>query len=99
MDENKIKIHKSYCDILNSIYQVKNKKYGDSFSKTYQEYGPSMLCIRIDDKLGRAKQLLLHNEPETTDETIIDTLLDLANYAIMGIMEITAEREAAASGN
>lgn len=70
------------------LYKLKNKKYGNSFSKTFQEYGATMLCIRLEDKLNRAKQLLLKGEIGTEDESVIDTLVDLANYAIMGIMEI-----------
>lgn len=80
--------HAEICKELNELYDLKNRKYGNSFSKTYAEYGPAMLCIRLDDKLQRAKQLLLHGEAGTNDESIIDTLKDLANYAMMGIMEL-----------
>lgn len=89
--DSRVDRHKELCNKLNEIYELKNRKYGNSFSKTYKEYGPAMLCIRLDDKLGRAKQLLLHNEAGTEDESVIDTLLDLANYAIMGVMEIEAK--------
>lgn len=85
---SKVKRHEEICKELNELYELKNKKYGDSFGKTFEEYGPAMLCIRLEDKLSRAKQLLLHGESETDDESIIDTLKDLANYSIMGIMEI-----------
>ncbi|MFT9498266.1 nucleotide modification associated domain-containing protein [Anaerosolibacter sp.] len=85
---NKVERHQRICESLNKLYELKNRKYGDSFSKTYKEYGPSMLCIRLDDKLGRLKQLLLKGEEGTEDETAIDTLIDLANYAIMGVMEL-----------
>lgn len=83
--------HQELCDELNEIYREKNKKYGDSFSKTYKEYGPAMLCIRLDDKLNRLKQLLLKGEADTEDERTVDTLKDLANYAIMGVMELEEE--------
>jgi len=82
-----VRNHKRLCMLLNDLYEQKNAAYGNSFSKTYEEYGPTMLCIRLDDKLSRAKQLLLKGAEEN-DETAIDTLLDLANYAIMGAMEI-----------
>lgn len=85
---SKLKKHLEICNELNSLYELKNKKYGDSFSKTYKEYGPAMLCIRLEDKLSRAKQLLLNGEDGTNDESIIDTLKDLANYSIMGIIEL-----------
>lgn len=82
-----IRNHKRLCMFLNELYEQKNAAYGDSFRKTYEEYGPAMLCIRLDDKLRRAKQLLLKGgDPD--DESVIDTLVDLANYAIMGVMEL-----------
>ena len=86
--EERVKKHMEICKGLNELYALKNKKYGNSFSKTFQEYGPAMLCIRLDDKLQRAKQMLLKGEPGTDDESVIDTLRDLANYAIMGIIEL-----------
>ncbi|KEI02891.1 DUF1599 domain-containing protein [Clostridium botulinum C/D] len=85
---SKVEKHQQLCKELNALYTLKNKKYGDSFEKTYKEYGSSMLCIRLDDKLSRAKQLLLHGEADTEDESIRDTFMDLANYALMGIMEL-----------
>ncbi|KOC47750.1 hypothetical protein ADU86_03905 [Clostridium botulinum] len=85
---SKLEKHKQLCQELNKLYELKNRKYGDSFGKTFKEYGPSMLCIRLDDKLSRAKQLLLHGEKGTEDESIRDTLMDLSNYALMGIMEL-----------
>lgn len=69
------------------LYKIKNKKYNDSFSKTYKEYGNSVLCLRLDDKLSRLKSLLLRNESETDDESVYDTLQDIANYANMAIIE------------
>lgn len=82
-----VRHHERLCQHLNEIYAVKNEAYGNSFTKTWDEYGPTMLCIRLDDKLGRAKQLLLHAAFEN-DESVVDTLLDLANYALMGVMEL-----------
>lgn len=82
-----VRMHERLCAKLNEIYEIKNEAYGESFTKTYKEYGPVMLLIRLDDKLNRAKQLLLNNKNEN-NESINDTLLDLANYALMGVMEI-----------
>ena len=76
------------CKIMADIYEQKNKKYGNSFSKTYQEYGKPVLCIRLEDKLSRIKQLLLNGQEGTADESVTDTLIDMANYAIMAVMEL-----------
>jgi hypothetical protein len=46
-----------------------------------------MLAIRLEDKLQRFKRLI-KAENRVKDESIRDTLIDLANYAIMGIIKI-----------
>lgn len=79
--------HKEICERLYEIYVAKNKDYGDSFGEGFKEYGLIMPAIRLDDKLSRYKQLIKH-EAEVKDESITDTLLDLANYCIMTIIEI-----------
>ncbi|WP_129596014.1 nucleotide modification associated domain-containing protein [Anaerophilus nitritogenes] len=69
------------------LYERKNKDYGDSFGKTFKEYGLVMAAIRIEDKLQRFKKLI-KSEAEVKDESIRDTLIDLANYSAMTIIEL-----------
>lgn len=86
---SKVDVHKNICNKLNQIYQKKNEDYGDSFSKSMAQYGMAMPCIRLEDKLNRLKSLTVHNkQKQVNDESIEDTLLDLANYAIMTVMEL-----------
>ena len=84
--------HIQICHELNRIYQLKNNDYGDSFSKQFQEYGITSSAIRLDDKLNRLKNLI-NNEQQVNDESIEDTLLDMANYAIMTVMELRNNKE------
>ena len=86
---NKIEIHKNICDSLNDLYKKKNQDYGDSFSKSYKEYGLTMSCIRLEDKLNRLKSLNKNENAQVKDESIQDTLMDLANYSIMTLIELT----------
>lgn len=79
--------HMDICTELNNLYLKKNKDYGNSFSKTFEEFGLTMSAIRLNDKLERFKRLI-NNNNEVKDESIRDTLVDLANYAIMTVMEI-----------
>lgn len=72
-----------------ALYAERNEKYGDSFSKTYAKRGPTALIIRLEDKLSRADYLLSNGLMSSDGESVIDTLMDLANYANMGIMELT----------
>ena len=83
---NKIDKHEEICERLKKIYVAKNKDYGDSFGEGFKEYGEIMPAIRIDDKLRRYKQLI-KQEAQVKDEGIIDTLLDMANYCIMTVIE------------
>jgi hypothetical protein len=73
---------------LNQLYEKKNKDYGDSFHTSFIEEGMAMARIRLGDKLSRFKTLTKNNQQEVKDESIRDTLIDLANYAIMTVMEI-----------
>lgn len=80
-------MHKKVCDELAELYRRKNHDYGDSFHKSYEEFGLTMAAIRLDDKLNRFKTLI-KVEGEVKDESIRDTLIDLANYAILTVMEL-----------
>ena len=79
------------------LYEIKNKNYGDSFSKQFQEYGLTSVCIRLEDKLNRLKSLNKQISEAKNgivdiavdDESIKDTLIDLANYSVLAIMEIS----------
>ncbi|WMU08007.1 hypothetical protein vBCtySFA88_00075 [Clostridium phage vB_CtyS-FA88] len=76
---------KNIVATMTKIFEAKNADYGNSFGKLFEEYGTTSLLIRLEDKLNRLKTLA--NKDFTTkvrDESITDTLLDLANYAILG---------------
>lgn len=84
--------HKRICYELNAIYDRKNRDYGDSFSMSYKDYGLIVAAIRIGDKYNRLHSLVSRaSSPMVSGETVRDTLLGLANYAIMTVMEIDAE--------
>ena len=85
--------HKELCDGLNQLYARKNHDYGDSFHQTFVEEGLAMARIRLGDKFSRFKTLSRilptdSTQQQVTDESIRDTLLDLANYAIMTVLEL-----------
>ena len=88
---NKIELHKQICGNMHNTYKAKNADYGDSFAKVREEY-PEAICIRLMDKLERLKTLYKGNEQQVKDESIDDTLLDIANYAVMELLERKNER-------
>jgi hypothetical protein len=78
--------HRSLCSELRDMYVSKNDAYGDSFSKTFNELGIISSVTRMNDKMERIKSLVMG--AKENDEKLEETLRDLANYAIMTIMEI-----------
>lgn len=73
---------------LVSTFNSKNTDYGNSFQKVREEYKDfPVILIRLEDKFRRLKTLLIKQERQQAvkDETVEDTLLDLANYAIMEV--------------
>lgn len=82
------------CKGLQELLQQKNKMYGNSFFKTLDEYGEVLICVRLEDKLNRLKQIILKGEKtDKTDERLIDTLQDLAGYAILSEIYLKEERQ------
>ena len=90
---NKVEHHAKLCKELNDLYARKNADYGDSFGKSFEEEGLAMARIRLGDKLNRFKTLSRSVERKVLDESIRDTLIDLANYAIMTVLEMEEEAD------
>lgn len=87
---NKIQMHKDLCKELNETYEKKNHDYGDSFGETFNKLGIISAITRITDKYNRLVSLctLPEEERKVKDESISDTLLDMANYCLMTEIEL-----------
>ena len=85
---DKIKRHKELCEGLHEIYKQKNTAYGDSFGRSFSDWGVSAAAIRLTDKFNRFINLAKHPDVDPNDESIIDTCLDAANYFLMMVMEL-----------
>lgn len=77
---------------LEQTYLAKNKDYGNSFEESLNEFGEVAGIVRIGDKFNRAKNLS-KNKVNVTDESKIDTYLDMANYNIMQAMWLMKQEE------
>jgi hypothetical protein len=64
------------------LFKRKNADYGDAFAK----YGTIGVLMRIEDKIQRSMSITKSGVTLVDDESIRDTLIDLHNYAAMGIM-------------
>ena len=96
--ENKVKEFVSICGEMAELYDAKNWDYGDSFGKSFEEWGMPMACIRLTDKLNRLCALTKSGEQRVQDERIEDTLRDLANYSIMTLIELERRKRAQDEG-
>ena len=85
---NLVEQHLILCNQLNSIYEQKNKAYGNSFGETFDKLGLISCVTRISDKYNRLVNLATHPDIDEGDEAIEDTLLDMANYCLMTYMEL-----------
>ena len=86
--EPKVTRHYAICQKLNQVYKAKNHDYGDSFGDTYKKLGIISAVTRLSDKMNRIISLAVSHDAQVKDEKIEDTLLDMANYAIMTLIEL-----------
>ena len=90
---NKVQYHGEICDRIKKLYEDKNHDYGDSVNDTFKKFGIDAFLVRMYDKLNRVYSLTrTQAEAKVQDEKIEDTLLDLANYAIIALVELQNER-------
>ena len=89
--EPKVAQHYVICQKLNKVYKAKNHDYGDSFGDTYKKLGIISAVTRLSDKMNRIMSLAVSHDAQVKDEKIEDTLLDMANYAIMTLIELGYE--------
>lgn len=75
-----------------NTYKAKNHDYGNSFSELFKECGMTYAYGHMAEKLKRVKSLM-KDEGKVKGESMKDSLYDLANYAILTIMEIGKEEE------
>ena len=65
-----------------SLFIKKNKDYGSSF----EDFGYIGIIVRINDKINRLKSLYTTKNCNVYDESFEDTVNDLYNYTILGLM-------------
>ena len=82
------KLFKSIVDKMFDTYKRKNKDYGSSFDELFDEYGMTSALLRIKDKYNRLKAINDNGQIEVKDESVEDTLLDMANYAILTVIKL-----------
>ena len=72
------------------LFAKKNADYGDAFAT----YGSIGVLVRIGDKIQRLTSITNKSVSLVNDESLRDTLMDLHNYAAMGVMLLDENIEA-----
>lgn len=87
--QEEIVIFRTLTKKMGDTFAKKRSDYGQTTTETYHKFGPVSMLTRMHDKLGRLDNLLGKNKKnKVSDESIEDTLLDLANYALITILEM-----------
>lgn len=81
-----------YAKDMIDQFEKKNEAYGDSFGRSFREYGEIAALVRMGDKFHRIQSLFSGANKKVADESVKDTLIDLAYYCLMTVFELE-ERE------
>ena len=87
-DTQKIDAFEKTARELVELHNAKNADYGDSFGKTYDLFGPVSALTRINDKVNRINSIFMKGGILVKEESVKDTLRDLASYCIMTINKL-----------
>lgn len=75
------------------LYKKKNADYGNGFAEVYKELGFESGLVQIIHKINRIKGIYKNGKAEVEAESIRDSLIDLANYALMTVVEMELENK------
>ena len=85
---DRLGIYQHIINNLEDTYKKKNSDYGNSVGDTYEKFGDISFLTRITDKYNRILSLADKGEcGEVKDEALEDTILDLANYCLLWLVE------------
>lgn len=89
---NNVDRFKQITDEMVKLYERKNSDYGSSIHDTYMKYGAVAYLVRMEDKINRVRSLTQNNNQKVEDEKIHDSLVDLANYSILMLLELEGDK-------
>ena len=85
---DRLGIYQYILSNLEDTYKKKNSDYGNSVGDTYEKFGDISFLTRITDKYNRILSLADKGETgQVKDEALEDTILDLANYCLLWLVE------------
>lgn len=90
--DNNVKEFGSIIKDMINLYAKKNHDYGNAFERGLDFIGPKYALSRLFDKVNRFATFSNNEEFLVKDESVEDTLIDLANYSIMTIIAMRKSR-------
>ena len=81
--DNNVKMFASICNSMIQLYAKKNHDYGNSFDEGCDKIGTGYPLGRLLDKLNRLITCMGKEDEMQVNESIEDTLTDLACYSVM----------------
>jgi len=78
-------------ELLAATHKAKNADYGSSYNLVPVLLGIPVhvgILVRMTDKLARACKLAHGQAAQVKDEALADTLIDLANYAVLAVLAL-----------
>lgn len=90
---DRLEAHKQLLNQIHETYIQKNRAYGNSFDQSCDDFGITAAMVRMSDKWNRLKTLTKNPDIPQGDESVKDTLLDLANYCVMTYLYLDAKEK------
>ena len=81
--DDKVKMFASICNSMTILYAKKNHDYGNSFDEGCDKIGVGYPLGRLLDKMNRLIACMGKEDKMQVNESIEDTLTDLACYSVM----------------
>ena len=81
--DDKVKMFASICNSMIILYAKKNHDYGNSFDEGCDKIGVGYPLGRLLDKMNRLIACMGKEDEMQVNESIEDTLTDLACYSVM----------------
>lgn len=103
--ENYIAFHKAFCEDMVTITKMKNADYTGGSNDPFANFkgighlvdAPNVIEIgfltRISDKVARIGSFISKGTLEVKDESVMDTLKDLANYSALFAGYLQSKKE------
>lgn len=91
--EKEIEEFERLTRMMAETFKKKRHDYGQSTTETFKKFGPVSMLTRMHDKMARLDRILGQDIGRAIkSESVEDTLMDLANYALITIIELGKEK-------